>query len=682
MMQVLAGRASDGGSKGTTMPRTKLNILVLSDFLGYDANVVRDYLYCFNQHSRHQFYYLHNWSKNNFRRLHGFDFNRFDAIILFWDFFWVGSGEPLSYCYVPDWVAGRIADSSALKVQFLQDEYRDVRLANRAMSRFGVNLMFTCTAEKDHELFYPKSLIPTLQATYPVLTGYVPTYLEHVHYPAEIERPIDIGYRSRKLMYYLGRLGQEKGTIADRFEEIASRHGFSANISVKEKDRIYGEDWLTFMKACRFSIGTESGASVVDFDGQIRKNCQEYVLRNPDASFEEVSEEFFAGVDGKVVVQTISPRIFEAAAFENTLVLHEGHYEGMLQPDVHYISVKKDYSNVDQVVERMKDLGFCQRLARNAKDALINSKKYSYQSFVKSFDETIERHIKSQSRPAKVSRTLFYMMNYVNNDRLLPHRGAFLAIPHSCDVVSHYAKYTPYLLTLWHSIGLILGLVWQAPRLTAAFLQGLLVDGKKAQVSIIGILRDLRILALFFQHRAGIPAPRGPAFTVHLTFQPETNQLVATSVLDTEADSRTPESRLAAEVDLIDRILMGNTPSAILWEHRLGGNSLPLSAATDCSIYLNDDGIYRFESLNRLRRALSQEECDLVKRLIFGGWQKASWFGRCGALLTVTWTLLKGLLYEAPMSYLRASVKQPTSARTPQTSTGRDQTARQDTKAA
>ena len=68
-----------------------------------------------------------------------------------------------------------------------------------------------------------------------------------------------------------------------------------------------------------------------------------------------------------MVVQTISPRIFEASAFENTLVLHEGYYDGMLQPDLHYISVRKDYSNVRDVVERMKDRSFCERLARNAR---------------------------------------------------------------------------------------------------------------------------------------------------------------------------------------------------------------------------------------------------------------------------------------------------------------------------
>src|ERR1022692_113337 len=107
------------------MSSRKLNVLVLSDFAGNDANVVRDYLYSFNQHSKHQFYYLHSWSRNNFRRLANFDFNRFDAIVLFWDFFWIGCLDPLSFCYVPSWVSERIAESKALKIQFLQDEYRD-----------------------------------------------------------------------------------------------------------------------------------------------------------------------------------------------------------------------------------------------------------------------------------------------------------------------------------------------------------------------------------------------------------------------------------------------------------------------------------------------------------------------------------------------------------------------------
>ncbi len=634
------------------MPQSKMNILVLSDFFGYDANVVRDYLYCFNQHSRHQYYYLHAWSKNQCRRLHGFDFNRFDAIILFWDFYWVGSGEPMSYCYVPDWAAERIADSRALKIQFLQDEYRDVRLANRAMSRFGVNLMFTCVAEKDHELFYPKGLIPSLKATYSVLTGYVPSYLEKVDYPAEIERPIDIGYRSRKLAYYLGRLGQEKATIADRFQEIADRYGFTANISVNEKDRIYGENWLAFMKACRFSIGTESGASVVDFDSQIRKRCQDYVHHHPAASFDEVSKIVFRDVDEKVVVQTISPRLFEAAAFENTLILHEGRYEDMLEPDVHYISVKKDYSNVAEVVERMKDLAFCQKLARNAKEALIRSKRYNYRSFVKKFDAIVEGHVAARSHSSQVSRTMFYVMNYLNNDRLLPHGGVFL-IPNTGDVVYHYNKYAPSVMIWWYSLGLILGLVTQAPTMIATMIQNLLFGGK-SRASIAGMIRDLRILAMFFRLRAGIRVPRCPALAVSLSYRRDTNQLIATSEACAENPDQSQHAfRRAAELEILDGVLKGEAPVSLSWEHRLTGNAFPLGAPPDCSISLNDDGIYRFDTLNRLKCNLSIVERDLIKQLAFGGWKEPSWFAKCGAFFVLLWTILQYVLIKKPLGYLR-----------------------------
>ena len=30
--------------------------------------------------------------------------------------------------------------------------------------------------------------------------------------------------------------------------------------------------------------------------------------------------------------------------------MHEGAYAGIIEPDVHFISVKKDYSNVEEVV--------------------------------------------------------------------------------------------------------------------------------------------------------------------------------------------------------------------------------------------------------------------------------------------------------------------------------------------
>ena len=166
--------------------------------------------------------------------------------------------------------SSRISRSTALKIQFLQDEYRDVRKVNRIMARLGVNILFTCVAEPDHALFYPRTLIPSLEGTYTVLTGYVPAYLESVEYSFDQPRSVDIGYRSRVNPFYLGSLAQEKSQIAEEFTRIGQKYGFTTDISVREEDRLYGVRWLEFLKSSRFSLGTESGASVIDFDGQIR----------------------------------------------------------------------------------------------------------------------------------------------------------------------------------------------------------------------------------------------------------------------------------------------------------------------------------------------------------------------------------------------------------------------------
>src|SRR5262249_17918826 len=161
-------------------------------------------------HSRHDYYYVFDCGILD----DGLDLACFDVILLFWS---VGLlGPDLS-----DAARERIHRTRALKVLFLQDEYRDVRPMNAVMSELGIQVVFTCVAERDHATFYPTALIPTLEATYTVLPGYVPSYLETVAVEPRAARPLDIGYRSREVPYCLGDLGREKRIIADRFQAIA-----------------------------------------------------------------------------------------------------------------------------------------------------------------------------------------------------------------------------------------------------------------------------------------------------------------------------------------------------------------------------------------------------------------------------------------------------------------------------
>lgn len=395
-----------------------LQCLMLSTYAGDNANVIRDYLFSFNAYSKNRWYYIHNCEI-----LSIVDFSAFDVITLFWSYPWPGMD-------FSEEIVEKIATSPALKVMFLQDEYRSVRHVNHVMKRLGVQVVCTCVSEADHDLFYPKELIPTLQDVHTVLTGYVPEYLRKTRARWEWDRPIEIGYRSRDLPFHLGDLAREKRIIAERFQELACVHDLRADISVREEDRIYGKNWLKFLRSCRCSLGTESGASVVDFSGTIQRECETYLELHPEATYEQVKERFFADIDGRVAVKAISPRVFEACAYRNTLIMHEGEYSGILRPHEHYIEVKKDYSNADEVIRMLRDRSLCKELAERAHRDLIRSEEYSYRTFVAWFDRLLASHCDRPVRSRDCGRLGFYLKSYwLADEPLIPIGAGTVRIP-------------------------------------------------------------------------------------------------------------------------------------------------------------------------------------------------------------------------------------------------------------
>ncbi len=412
------------------MAEDRMKVLVLSTFDGTNANVIGDFLFSFRLHSRHEYYYIFDCRTLDLKT----DFSSFDVILIFWSLLLLGPD-------LSEEVRERIRKSNACKVLFLQDEYRDVRRFNRIMSELGVNVMCTCVAENDHDIFYPQALIPSLEGTYTVLTGYVPTYLEIVRPDFDSRRSLDIGYRSRQVPFYLGDLGQEKKIVADRFEALSGVHAFRSDISVREADRLYGGRWVDFLRSSRCVLGSASGASVIDFTGDIRQNCERYLALHPGATYGEVKARFFADVDWKVVIDTVSPRVFEAAALGCTLVQHEGRYAGILDPDEHYICVKRDYSNIGQVIDRIKDAAFCRRVAERAYAELIASGRYSYRVFIDRFDGLLARHAPSIRWSSSLSLSRFYAANYLwNGQALVPYRDRFFVLPTRKSVGRALAK--------------------------------------------------------------------------------------------------------------------------------------------------------------------------------------------------------------------------------------------------
>lgn len=161
------------------------------------------------------------------------------------------------------------------------------------------------------------------------------------------------------------------------------------DLSYKEESRYYGIRWINFIASCRTMLGVESGSSIFDFTGEIEKKVNKYKIYNPRASFEEIYSLFLEKHEGKIVLNQISPRCFEAIALKTVLILYEGNYSGILEPWRHYVPLRKDFSNIKKVVNIIKSVNSLQAIADCAYQEIALNCAYSYKEFIRSFDAVI-----------------------------------------------------------------------------------------------------------------------------------------------------------------------------------------------------------------------------------------------------------------------------------------------------
>ncbi len=279
------------------------------------------------------------------------------------------------------------------KIAFVQDDYRFVNATNAALADLGIHAVFgLAPIDIIDQVYSPTKLPGVVRET--VLAGYVPEGLCDRRVPRYEDRPIDVGYRARKVPPWLGSFSREKWIIAERFAKDATPYGLTCNLSTREEDRIYGEAWISFMTNSKAMLGTESGASVCDYTGEIQANVEAHLLREPGASFERLSDLYFKDIDGQVMLNVISPRCFEAAALRTLMILYEGSYSGRLQAWRHYVPLKKDHSNMAEVVAILRDPAKANAIIDRAYREVSLNPDNSFAAMVKQVDRVIDAHFR------------------------------------------------------------------------------------------------------------------------------------------------------------------------------------------------------------------------------------------------------------------------------------------------
>jgi hypothetical protein len=215
-------------------------------------------------------------------------------------------------------------------------------------------------------------------------------------------RKFDVTYRGRSYPAWHGQPGRDRIIIGQRFLKESRRYGLKCDIRWDEKSRLYGAFWVEFLRQSRAQLCTESAIGVYDRDGVISSKTETYVnmlyttedqAKINEQDYREIKDKFFKDKEGEVDSSVISPRAFEAVAIRTLLIMYEGEYSGIFKPWRHYIPLKKDHSNMSEVVKTLKDKKKSAEIIANAYAEIAQNPAYQYKTLVTRFDALIEEKL-------------------------------------------------------------------------------------------------------------------------------------------------------------------------------------------------------------------------------------------------------------------------------------------------
>ncbi|MEM9626060.1 MAG: glycosyltransferase [Pseudomonadota bacterium] len=236
------------------------------------------------------------------------------------------------------------------------------------------------------------------------------------------ERPIDIGARSDRYNIYVG--DDQRVALHDLVKARAKERGFRTDI-VLGGERFDRNGWAAFLGKAKTTIATEAGSDFLDRDDRLSaevtallrrergglvikheswprklsrkllpRSARHWVARRlansmvedvhlhrtaDDAVIDEVRRKVFRPeCKSPYPTKVISSRHFDAAACKTLQILTSGRYNDMLTPGRHFIEIDQDFSNIDDVLDRLTDLSFCQKMVDDAFDDLMASHTYAH----------------------------------------------------------------------------------------------------------------------------------------------------------------------------------------------------------------------------------------------------------------------------------------------------------------
>ena len=306
----------------------------------------------------------------------------FDVILIHYSLYVLGP------YFLPDPWADYVRCHPAVKVQIIQDEYREINRMKARMHELGVRLVFSSLDPANAERVYGVGG-PAGTSFVSCIPGYVHDHFDHLAPPPFADRPFDVVYRGRDLSPALGRMAADKSAIGKQVMAAARAHGLTVDIATDESSRVYGNEWMRFLSSGRATLGCEGGASIFDFDGSVASAVDAFRAAHPRAGTDETWKAVASRWEGNVVHRTITPRILESVAARTALVLYPGSYRGLIRPEEHYVELQRDGSNMGEVMRALEDHRSLEAMAERAWVAVMRNPRLRKRHYVSKLDSAI-----------------------------------------------------------------------------------------------------------------------------------------------------------------------------------------------------------------------------------------------------------------------------------------------------
>ena len=377
-----------------------------------------DHTFCFQRYDKKNEYFFFNVYNGRFEEDYSWITDEmFDAVIFqctalglrWWEQYWDNFLELMGKVW---------HDYPCIKILMPQDDYDFTNRIWAFAKAVNASKIYTIIRKEDYPVIYPINQIQNIELE-TVFTGYVEKNgTDELNLLPHVMRPFDVVYRANKLSFHYGDQGQLKSRIADVFKEKLKDSSLVIDIekTFEGKHVIWGKDWIHFISLSRNTIGCLSGSGLADITGELSHKVKNYVLVNQQASYETVKENCFPNIKENLQ-GVLSPRVFECALTKTCQILVGKDYQGVLEPDIDYIVLENNFSNIDDVIEKISDVGYCEKIAEKCYEDIILSGKYDYSQFVHKIVDYINR-IASEKGYSEELSNIIYQNCEINNKKV------------------------------------------------------------------------------------------------------------------------------------------------------------------------------------------------------------------------------------------------------------------------